>query len=136
MPVLRYFLFVGSALLALFVVADWYWAGQRQIATADESSQVTSIDAIQRIQSAQKWPQKIVFDTSIPTVVPPPALVTGVPPAPPPPAAVLDALAEARPEAKPQTPVRKVAAVRHRAAKPVSPRMAAYPTASAWSPWW
>jgi hypothetical protein len=135
----RYFLYAGSALLALLFLVDWCLPGIP--VTGDSQLQETSLDKdILRIRSAQKWPQKIVFDTSIPTIVPPPALVASVPPAPPPPFKAADALnksvlnahAEAR-IAQAQTPPRKVA--RHRAYRP-APQFGAYPVASAWSPWW
>jgi hypothetical protein len=143
-PLFRYFLFVGSALLALFFISDWYWAAAPATAASDDRAQEASLDRqILRIRSAQKWPQKIVFDTNIPTVVPPPAAVANVPPPPPSPLAaaaarnksVLNAYAEAKPAAQPQTPVRKTA-VRHRTYKPAPPQIGAYPVASAWSPWW
>jgi hypothetical protein len=136
----RYFLYAGSALLALIFLADWYWPAAQP--TVAGQVRETSIDKeILRIRSAQKWPPKIVFDTSIPTIVPPQALVASVPPAPPPPLKaaealnkpVLNAHAEARP-VQAQTPPRKVA--RHRTYKPAPPQFGPYPVASAWSPWW
>jgi hypothetical protein len=125
-------------------VADWYWPAAPATTASDDQAQETSLDKqILRIQSAQKWPQKIVFDTSIPTIVPPPVLVANAPLPPPPLAAAaalnksaLDAHAEVKPAAQPQTPVRKMAAARHRAYRPAPPRIDAYPVASAWSPWW
>jgi hypothetical protein len=141
-PLLRYFLFVGSALLALLFLADWYWPA----ANSDDRTQEASLDKqILRIRSAQKWPQKVVIDTSIPTIVPPPALVANVPPPPPPPPSlaaaalnksVLNAHGEVSSVAQPQTPPRKTAAVRHRIPRPAPPRIDTYPVASAWSPWW
>jgi hypothetical protein len=138
----RYFLYAGSALLALLFLVDSHWPAAPTIAASDDQVQETTLDKqILRIQSAQKWPQKIVFDTSIPTIVPPPALVASVPPAPPSPfkaaevpnKSVLNARAEAKP-VQAQTPPRKVA--RRRAYKPAPPQVGAYPVASAWSPWW
>jgi hypothetical protein len=60
---------VGSVLLALMVAADWYLA-QPAAPTAREA-QVTGI----RIASTAKLPDRIVFDTTQPTIVPPPAAV-------------------------------------------------------------
>jgi hypothetical protein len=151
----RYFLYAGSVLLALIFIADWYWPAAQSTAAAQ--AEATALDkSILRIRSAQKWPQKVVFDTSIPTIVPPPALVAEAPPPPPPFKAaearnksaeesVLNAHAEAKP-AKAKAPARKVAEVRRRIyrAAPYGPApyrsapapFGTYPVASAWSPWW
>jgi hypothetical protein len=138
----RYFLYAGSVLLALLLVSDWYWSTVP--AKADDKAAQTSLDKeiILRIRSAQKWPQKIDFDTAIPTIVPPPALVAHLPPAPPPPleaaAALnkpaLNAHAEAR-LVQPQTQVRKKVAVRRKVLRPAAPQIYAYPVASVGSPW-
>jgi hypothetical protein len=138
----RYFLYAGSALIALLLLADWYWPATPT--TDAGQAQETSLDKeILRIRSAQKWPQKIVFDTDIPTIVPPPALVASIPPPPPPPPPLKAAEAlnksplNAHAEAKPvpaQTPPRKVA--RHRTYRPAPQQFGPYPVASAWSPWW
>lgn len=141
MFLVRYFLYAGCALIALLFLAGWYWPAPPT--TVAGQVQETSLDkAVLRIRSAQKWPQKIVFDTDIPTIVPPPALVASVPPAPPPPLkaaealnkSVLNAHAEVKPAAQAQTPPRKVA--RHRTYRPAPQQFGPYPVASAWSPWW
>jgi hypothetical protein len=64
-PIGRYIAFVGSLLLAVLFIANWY----RPIAPTQS---VTSREAepIIRIQSDRKWPERIVFDTSAPTIVP------------------------------------------------------------------
>jgi hypothetical protein len=69
MPVLRYFIFVGGALLALLFVADAYAPAQPGAAKAD--SVVAAENPTLRIRSDRKWPQAIVFDTTQPTIVPP-----------------------------------------------------------------
>jgi hypothetical protein len=69
MPVLRYFILVGGALLALLFVADAYAPAQPVAAKAD--SVVAGDNPILRIRSDRKWPQAIVFDTTQPTIVPP-----------------------------------------------------------------
>jgi hypothetical protein len=66
MPVARYFLFVGAALLALLFVADAWLPKLPVTAVADAAVETPTI----RIQSDRKWPERIVFDTSIPTVSP------------------------------------------------------------------
>jgi hypothetical protein len=109
----------------------------------DAQVQETTLDKeILRIRSTQKWPERIVFDTSIPTIVPSTASIASVPPAPSPPLktaeavnkSVLNAHAEAKAAPQAPTPPRKVA--RHRTHKPAPPQFGAYPVASAWSPWW
>jgi hypothetical protein len=72
MPVLRYFIFVGGALLALLFVADAYAPPQPAAAKADTVAAVDNPTL--RIRSDRKWPQAIVFDTTQPTIVPPPVL--------------------------------------------------------------
>ena len=69
MPVLRYFIFVGGALLALLFAADAYAPAQPVAAKAD--SVVATENPTLRIRSDRKWPQAIVFDTTQPTLVPP-----------------------------------------------------------------
>lgn len=91
MPVLRYFLFVGGALLALLFAID-YVAPQQAVATVQS---VPSIDKnIVRIRSDQKPPERVVYDTSLPTIVPPVEKVQ-VAAAPVPPVAT-DVTAQAR----------------------------------------
>jgi hypothetical protein len=68
MPVARYFLFVGAALLALLFAFDALVP--QQVAVA--SNAVPSIDkTVVRIRSDQKPPERVVYDTSLPTIVPP-----------------------------------------------------------------
>ena len=64
MPLARYFLYVGGALLALLFISDPYLP---KLAAADWGN---SRSAIIHIHSDQKWPERIVYDTSLPTVVP------------------------------------------------------------------
>ena len=139
MFLVRYFLYAGSALLTLLFLVNWY-APAAPTTAADQAQQASLDKEILRIRSAQKWPQKIDFDTNIPTIVPPPALVASIPPSPPSPKAaealnksVLNAHAEARPV---QKPPRRMAAAKHRTYRPAPPQIGAYPVASAWSPWW
>lgn len=70
MPVARYFLFVGGVLLALLFALDAF--APQQIAVASNSA--PSIDkTVVRIRSDQKPPERVVYDTSLPTIVPPAA---------------------------------------------------------------
>jgi hypothetical protein len=66
MPVARYFLFVGAALLALLFVADAYLPKLPATAVTNAAADTPMI----RIQSDRKWPERTVFDTSIPAVSP------------------------------------------------------------------
>ena len=64
MPLARYFLYVGGALLALLFISDPYLP---KLPAADWRD---SRSAIIHIHSDQKWPERIVYDTSLPTAVP------------------------------------------------------------------
>jgi len=125
MPVLRYFLFVGGALLALLFAVDAFAPKAPVVVAAAEASATTENPTL-RIRSDRKWPDRIVFDTSLPTIVPP-AQTAATEVSPPPPTAAGEFTAKARvresfaqfrpadeskPEAKPQ-PKRKIA--KHRA---------------------
>src|SRR3984957_2874343 len=64
MPLVRYFFFVGGALLALLFISNAYLPKPPEMATADADLPVI------RIHSDRKWPERVVFDTSRPTIVP------------------------------------------------------------------
>ncbi len=66
MPVVRYFMYVGGVLLALLFISD---AFRPKLAVADRTDTATELPAI-RIHSDRKWPERVVFDTGIPTIVP------------------------------------------------------------------
>jgi hypothetical protein len=83
MPLARYFFYVGGVLLALLLVLDAYLPKPSVAERAD-----ANLLAI-RIHSERKWPERIVFDTSLPTIIfsriasneasiPPPAAATDV----------------------------------------------------------
>jgi hypothetical protein len=68
MPLARYFVFVGGVLLALLFVVD---AVLPQLPAADANRMDSAVDKpIIRIHSDRKWPERVVFDTSLPTIVP------------------------------------------------------------------
>jgi hypothetical protein len=67
-PLGRYFFFVGSLLLAVLFIAERYLPASSQ--TFSREARVDK--SIIRIKSAHKWPEAIVIDTSLPTIVPPP----------------------------------------------------------------
>ena len=70
MPIARYITWVGASLLALLFVVDWY---------LPQSSPEPAGEAVNRpvirIASIQQPPERIVIDTSQPTIVAPPTLV-------------------------------------------------------------
>ena len=65
MPLARYFFYVGGALLALLFIAD---AHLPKLPVAHWSDKVSYNI---RIHADQKWPERIVYDTSLPTIIPP-----------------------------------------------------------------
>jgi hypothetical protein len=67
-PLGRYFAFAGSLLLAMLFIADWYLPS----ASSQTFFREARVDkSIIRIKSAHKWPEPVIIDTSLPTVVPP-----------------------------------------------------------------
>jgi hypothetical protein len=92
MPVARYFLVVGGVLLALLFALNAFAPAPQQVAVASNSA--PSIDkTVVRIRSDQKLPERVVYDMSLPTIVPPVAktLVAAAPVVP-----VADLNAQAR----------------------------------------
>ncbi len=90
MPLMRYFLFVGAALLTLLVIVDAYLPKLPPEQRTNTAAHVSLI----RIHSDRKWPDPIVFDTTRPTIVP---ATTGVTEASvPAPASVADLPAKVR----------------------------------------
>ena len=90
MPLMRYFLYVGGALLALLLIAN---ACLPALPTAQKSQSAADLSVI-RIHSDQKWPERVVFDTSRPTVTPAPVPAAAFAEAPAPPAPQKSAAAE------------------------------------------
>jgi hypothetical protein len=88
MPLARYFFFVGGVLLALLFVVD---AVLPKLPVADRAD--TDLPVI-RIHSDRKWPERVVFDTSLPTIVP--AQTAKTVPVAPAPATVADVSAKVR----------------------------------------
>jgi hypothetical protein len=64
MPLTRYFLYVGGVLLTLLFTLDAWFpkAPVEERAHADLP--------VIRIHSDRKWPERVVFDTSLPTIIP------------------------------------------------------------------
>jgi hypothetical protein len=71
-PLIRYFVFVGILLLGMLFMADWYLPS----ASSQTFFRETRVDrSIIRIKSAHTWPEPVVIDTSLPTIVPPPPVL-------------------------------------------------------------
>lgn len=64
MPLARYFIYVGGTLLLLLFIADFSLPKLPAGTIPNEESYLI------RIHSDQKWPERLVFDTSIPTITP------------------------------------------------------------------
>jgi hypothetical protein len=65
MPLARYFLYVGGVLLTLLFILD-AWFPRFPVAERANANLL-----VIRIHSDRKWPERIVFDTSLPTISPP-----------------------------------------------------------------
>jgi hypothetical protein len=100
-PIARYFMFVGCTLVALLFIAGWCLPTP----PAMFAGQSVAIDrAVIRIKSAHKWPEKIILDTSQPTVtasvvMDPPVAWSSVPLAPDQPD--IEAIALLKPDTQP-----------------------------------
>ena len=68
MPVARYFLLVGGVLLALLFLSNEVLPQLPVVERVAESGPDRSVI---RINSDRKWPERVVFDTNMPTIVPP-----------------------------------------------------------------
>lgn len=66
MPVLRYFAVVGGALLALLFVCNTLFP---QVSFPEAVKPGSGLPTV-RIASERKWPERVVFDTSIPNGAP------------------------------------------------------------------
>ena len=127
MPIARYFFYVGGVLLALLFGVDAF-APKEPVLSSIAAVAAPEANPTLRIRSDRKWPEAIVYDTSLPTIVPPKVEIAAAAAAPAPvaemPAKARESFAQLRPaddpkpEAKP-LPKRKVAKVR--AARPTQP---------------
>jgi len=68
MPLARYFVFVGGALMALLFAFDFF--SPKAVADNGIHSAGAVDKSTLRIRSEQKWPERIVLDTTQPTVAP------------------------------------------------------------------
>jgi hypothetical protein len=88
MPLARYFSYVGGVLLALLFILDAYLPKMPVAGKANDHEPVI------RIHSDRKWPERVVYDTSLPTIVP--AQVANTEARVPSPPAIADVPAKAR----------------------------------------
>jgi hypothetical protein len=123
-PLGRYFFFVGSLLLGMLFIADWYLPGASSQTFQTFFREARVDKSIIRIESAHKWPEPIVFDTSLPTIVPSPLPILAKAPVINQPREALAQLNSPLPKASEyRAPVR----VKRKVAKQARPtRMAAY----------
>jgi hypothetical protein len=137
MPVLRYFVSVGAVLLALLLIVDWYLPPLSAEGWRDNADRSTI-----RIHSQHKWPAAVVFDTTLPTIVPPaPTTVAVETPAAKPPREAFAMATEPAPLVKAAEPVKPTKPhVRHtRTARPPAGRVASSDTFAfrpMWAPGW
>jgi hypothetical protein len=100
MPIMRYIAWVGTSLLALLFVANWFLPEY----SAEPTPNVSNRPVI-RIASIQQPPERIDIDTSRPTIVPPQTLFGDAVPATPTP--LLESYASATPAATVVNPDQK-----------------------------
>ena len=67
-PLARYFMVVGSALVVLLLIAGWSFP---ELPPSFPDRPEIIDRATIRIRSERKWPEKVVLDTSKPTMTPP-----------------------------------------------------------------
>jgi hypothetical protein len=68
MPLLQYFGWVGSVLLAALFAAGWWLPGN--VSGAPPAKAPRSENLQIRIRSDHKWPERVVFDTTGPELAP------------------------------------------------------------------
>ena len=70
MPLMKYFVFVGSALVLLLLAVNWLLPEP----TAEPVYSTIERPVI-RISSIETLPERVVFDTSVPYIAPPPSVM-------------------------------------------------------------
>jgi len=65
-PLVRYFFFVGGALLAVLFTVDTCLPKLPATERTDAAADLSMI----RINSDRKWPERVVFDTTLPAITP------------------------------------------------------------------
>ena len=134
-PLGRYVLFVGSVLLALLLFAGSYLP---QPTESSDGREARVDKSVIRISSAHRWPEKVVYDTTQPTFVPPAVVAAAEAPTPGLPANAREAFAKIA-VVTPSTKSLPVAVQPKRKLKrrPPEARIVAYREPSyGWSPGW
>jgi hypothetical protein len=115
MPILRYFFYVGGALLVVLFACD----AVLPKAPASDTNVAADDHPLIRIHSERKWPKPIVFDTSMPATAPVAVAGNAAAPAP---VATADIPAKARlREAFAQLPAPRTAAAEPKTPEPTKP---------------
>jgi hypothetical protein len=78
MPWVRYFFFGAAALIGLLFISDAFLPKEAVAVGPDAAAERPMV----RIQSDQRWPERIVMDTSQPTISPPQTVLPVVAAAP------------------------------------------------------
>ena len=65
-PLVRYFFFVGGALLAVLFTVDTCLPKLPATERTDAAADLSMI----RVHSDRKWPERVVFDTTLPAITP------------------------------------------------------------------
>ena len=123
MPIARYIAWVGTSLLTLLFVANWFLP-EYSAAPAPEAANRPII----RIASVQQPPERMVIDTSQPTIVPPPTLFVDTVPDQPSP------LVESYASATSPATVVNLEQKKRKVVKRQAPKIARYQPASANTP--
>ena len=72
MPLLKFFVFVGSALVLLLLAMNWLLPDPRAGPVYSSTEK-----PVIRISSIETLPERVVFDTSMPHIAPPPSVMRG-----------------------------------------------------------
>lgn len=67
MPLMKYFCFVGTGLVLLLIGIGWCFPQSASDSVRSDKERPTI-----RINSAERLPERVVIDTTLPTIVPPP----------------------------------------------------------------
>lgn len=131
MPIAQYFFYVGGVLLALLFGVDAF-VPKEPVLSSIAAIEPPAPSPVFRIRSERKWPERVVYDTSLPTIVPPKVEIAAAAVVPAPAAEmsakarVRESFAQFKPgdDPKPEVkPVRKRKVARARAAPPHQPAM-------------
>jgi hypothetical protein len=72
MPLIKYFVFVGSALVVLLLAIGWWFP--QPLSEVPEPGGVTGRPVI-RLSSAEQLPERVIIDTTLSMISPPPSVL-------------------------------------------------------------